>query len=243
LNERDLELAAKVHYSFLQKSFSNDSIDIAVKCMPFDRIGGDYSSIMPLDDTKLTVCMCDAVGHGIASAFLAVRVNTFVLSYMRQNHDPCGLIHALNSYLFACLTGTAMYSTFAIVLFDFTGKSLFFVGASHPPLLHFIAATGEVEFMNSEAIFLGVIDPLSSGCPGTSKDIASNDRVFLCTDGVIETKNEEGQNFGSERLSDFARANSALSNDEFNAALCNELADFSGGSYTDDILTMSITVK
>ena len=243
MNERDLDLAAKVHYSFLQKSFSNDSIDIAVKCVPFDRIGGDYSSILPLDDTKLTVCMCDAVGHGIASAFLASRVNTFVLSYMRQNHDPCGLIHALNSYLFACLTGTAMYSTFAIVLFDFTDKSLFFVGASHPPLLHYIAATGEVEFMNSEAIFLGVIDPLSKGCPGTSKAVASNDRVFLCTDGVIETKNEEGQNFGTERLSEFVRTNSALTNDEFNTALCDELSSFSKKRYTDDILIMSINIK
>ena len=45
MQERDLELAARVHYSFLQESFSNDFVDISVTGRPFDKVGGDYSSL------------------------------------------------------------------------------------------------------------------------------------------------------------------------------------------------------
>lgn len=243
MNERDLELAAKVHYSFLQESFSNDFVDISVKGRPLDKVGGDYSSILPLATDKLMVCMCDAVGHGIASALLAARVNTFTLTHMRQSRDPCGLLHALNSYLFERLSNTGIYTTFALALFDFTEMSLLFVGAAHPPLLHFKASSGEVEIMKSDAIFLGVMDPLTSGCPGVINETASGDRVFLYTDGVTEIKDKEGKSFGTERLSVFIKENVALANEEFNIALCDELELFSGSRYTDDILVMSITVK
>ncbi len=243
MRERDFELAAKVHYSFLQESYTSDFVDISVKGRPFDKVGGDYSSILPLGPDRLMVCMCDVVGHGIAAALLAARVNTFVLSHMSQSRDPCGLIQSLNSYLFERLAGTGIYTTFALALFDFTEKNLLFVGAAHPPLLHFKAASGEVELTASEAIFLGAIDPLAKGCPGTSREIRPGDRVFLYTDGVTEIKNSAGQNYGTKRLSEFVRKNCALTNDDFNTALCDEVALFSGGSYADDILIMSITVK
>lgn len=243
MNERDLEVAAKLHYSFLEESYSSDFVEISVKGQPFDKIGGDYSSILPMDTDRVMVCMCDTVGHGIAAALLAARVNTFVLTHMRQSRDPCGLIHSLNKYLFERLVGTGIYTTFALALFDFSKKTLLFVGAAHPPLLHFKAATGEVEFIKSDAIFLGVTDPLMSGCPGETKAISPGDRVILYTDGVTEAKDGSGHRFGIEGAAAFVKENASLSVEEFNAAFLDHLSRFANRRFTDDILVMSIDVK
>jgi hypothetical protein len=63
-----MDLAAKVHYSFLPGSYDNAFLEIAVKAIPFDRIGSDYYSVPMVSDDKRVVCMCDTVGHGTASA-------------------------------------------------------------------------------------------------------------------------------------------------------------------------------
>ena len=243
MNERDLELAAKLHYSFLEESYSSDFVEVSVKGRPFDRIGGDYSSILPLGTDRLMVCMSDTVGHGIAAALLAARINTFVLTHMRQNRDPCGLIHSLNAYLVSRLAGTGIYTTFAMVIFDFSSMTMNFVGAAHPPLLHFNAATSQTELIKSDAIFLGVADPLTSGCPGEVKEISSGDRVVLYTDGVIEIKNPEGKWFGTARLEGFVKENTERSADEFNSAFLEHISNFASGHYTDDMLVMCIDVK
>ncbi|MEE9542994.1 MAG: PP2C family protein-serine/threonine phosphatase [Thermodesulfobacteriota bacterium] len=243
MNERDLELAAKLHYSFLEESYSSDFVEVSVKGRPFDSVGGDYSSILPLSKDRLMVCMCDTVGHGITSALLAARVNTFVLTHMRQNRDPCGLIDSLNSYLFERLAGTGIYTTFAVAIFDFTSMTMNYVGAAHPPLLHFKAASSKVELIKSDAIFLGVSDPLKSGCPGKINSIASGDRVILYTDGVIEIKNSEGRWFGTGSLEGFVKDNRERSVDEFNLALLEHISRFASGHFIDDMLVMSIDVK
>ncbi|MFQ5587021.1 MAG: PP2C family protein-serine/threonine phosphatase, partial [Thermodesulfobacteriota bacterium] len=118
MHDEDIALAAKVHYSFLPDSYGNEFMDIAVKALPYDRIGGDYCSILPVSDDKLIVCMCDTVGHGIASALFAARVNTFVLTHALQQHDPCTLIHSLNEFLCQRLSSTGRYTTFFAIFFD-----------------------------------------------------------------------------------------------------------------------------
>ena len=83
MTQDKIEFAANVHYGFLPDRFSNDMLDVAVKARPWKGIGGDYCSVFPVDDSHLVLCFCDAVGHGLASALFAARINTFILSHMR----------------------------------------------------------------------------------------------------------------------------------------------------------------
>ena len=53
-------------------------------------------------------CICDAVGHGIASALYAARINTFVLTRVLQGHEPCELISSLNDFLCSRLSESGM---------------------------------------------------------------------------------------------------------------------------------------
>ena len=91
----DLKLAARVHYSFLPEHYEDDWLDVTTRLTPKSVLGGDYCSVIPLGGQRFAACICDAVGHGVASALYAARINTFVLSNILQGHDPCELISAL----------------------------------------------------------------------------------------------------------------------------------------------------
>ncbi|MEE9532839.1 MAG: hypothetical protein V3W06_00340, partial [Acidimicrobiia bacterium] len=55
-------------------------LEIACEFIPMIGVGGDYASVYFQSDQRCVVGICDVSGHGVASALLATRVNSFVLS-------------------------------------------------------------------------------------------------------------------------------------------------------------------
>jgi sigma-B regulation protein RsbU (phosphoserine phosphatase) len=82
----EMKLAARVHYSFLPEHYEDDWLDVTTRLTPKSELGGDYCSVIPLGGQRFAVCICDAVGHGVAAALYAARINTFVLSNILQGH-------------------------------------------------------------------------------------------------------------------------------------------------------------
>jgi serine phosphatase RsbU (regulator of sigma subunit) len=85
----NLELASRIHYSMIPKGFQNGLVDIDVKAIPCHAIGGDYCSVIPRGDGRLNINICDVMGHGIASAVLAARINSYILSRAMHMNHPC----------------------------------------------------------------------------------------------------------------------------------------------------------
>jgi len=131
----ELQLAARVHYSFLPEHYEDDRLEVVTRLTPKAVLGGDYCSVIPLGGGRFAACICDAVGHGIASALYAARINTFVLTNILQGHDPCELVSALNEFLCCRLIESGMYASFFVVLLDTGTMEMRYAGAGHPAAL------------------------------------------------------------------------------------------------------------
>ncbi|MBI1194970.1 MAG: SpoIIE family protein phosphatase, partial [Gammaproteobacteria bacterium] len=134
-----LGLAAKVHYSFMTRSYRDRDFDIDVAMKPLDLIGGDYCSINVRDDNRVLLCMCDVVGHDIVSALLSSRINTLATMTHIGDGDPCGLLESINDFLCDNLGDTGIYASLFCVLIDRNSRRFSYAGAAHPPALHFCA--------------------------------------------------------------------------------------------------------
>ena len=69
------------------------------------------------------------------------------------------------------------------------------------------------------------------------------DRIFLFTDGIVESKNPKGEEFGYERLKSFIREKSDLDVVRLNEELMAALKDFQAGRQGDDIFLLAIQIK
>ena len=118
--------------------------DIAVAVLPQKKIGGDYCSILPVGDDRVIVGITDAVGHGLASALFAARVNTYVLTHAHDSPHPCTLIDSLNEFLCEHLPFSEVFATFFSAFFETRERVILFAGAGHPPALHYESASGRV---------------------------------------------------------------------------------------------------
>ena len=243
LTDQEIDLAAKVHYSFLPRDYSNDYAEIAVTAKPQGKIGGDYCSILPIDDKHLMVCMSDAVGHSLASALFAARINTFVLTHAFQEHSPCELTAILNQHLCQRLSDIGMYASFAAVFMDFENNVMEFAGAAHPPAVHYRSESADTELLSSETTLLGIRDPLPASCGSHHRKLRSGDWLVLYTDGLIDARDRHKIFYGIERLISFVESNHKLSVRDFNTALIQDVLKHCGSRAGDDILLVSIAVK
>lgn len=239
--EDDLALAAKVHYAFLPERYRDARVDIAVKVRPYSQLGGDYCGIHPLED-KLVVTMCDVVGHGMASALLATRVNDFAMSHAVDRGGPCQLIAALNEYLYRHVADTGLYTSFFAAFLDFEGREVAYAGAGHPALLHYRSDAGNCERLESSTTILGFEHPLPVPCASSRRALRRGDKLVLYTDGLMEFKTHGGSRFGQQRLEAFVRQHHHLDSTAFNDRLF-DTADCHTCQVRDDILIMTVSVK
>ena len=69
-------------------------------------------------------------------------------------------------------------------------------------------------------------------------ELDKEDSLFLYTDGVPETRNGEGELFGTEQLIDVLNRNSNGNPQKLKAAVLDSLSEFSGGRLEHDDVTM-----
>ncbi len=243
MNQQDLDLAARVHYSFLPDYYENEFVEIAVQAQPLGKLGGDYCSILPLSYKRLVVGMCDVTGHGVASALFAARINTFVITQALHYQTPCQFINLLNEYLCKRLAGSFILATFCSIIFDFDNLTMNFASAAHPPVIHFNKQNRQLNLLQSETTLLGIQHPLLVACRTEQIPLHSGDKIIMYTDGLTDIKNEANEAFGLKGVKLFTENNETLDSKAFNHRLMETALNFSHGKIMDDMLLMAITIK
>ena len=91
---------ARTHDSVPPEPYVTDEVTVSVKARPLERVGGDHCRGSQIGDHRLTLCMCDAVGHGIASTLLNdADIETFVPRHVQCSDHPCTPLQSLNEFL------------------------------------------------------------------------------------------------------------------------------------------------
>jgi sigma-B regulation protein RsbU (phosphoserine phosphatase) len=74
-------------------------------------------------------------------------------------------------------------------------------------------------------------------------ELNSGDRLLLFTDGLSEAVDENGEQFGEERLVQLMRDHMDLGADELQEMVFETVADFSGHHFEDDAALMIVVVE
>ena len=137
------------------------------------------------------------------------------------------------------------FVTAVYVFVNMEKRTLAYAGAGHPPLLMWGAASRGVRDLTENGLFLGKFDFATYS--SLEVPLTPGDRGLLYTDGISETNNPEGAEFGSERFRQFLEAEKNGSANQLADGLLGELARWSargeGADLDDDITMVTIHVK
>lgn len=198
--EQELATARRIQASIIPETPSGlRSLRIATRCQPMTSVAGDFYDFLINDDSHLTILVADVSGHGVPAALLASMLKVCFAAQREQANNPAAILAGLNLMLRGSLGG--QYITAACAAIDTEAGVITYAGAGHPPSLLLQREARKVVELAENGLFIGPF-PNASYSNGTVP-FQAGDRLFLYTDGIIETRGSDGEEFGRERLEHF----------------------------------------
>ncbi len=159
-------------------------------------IGGDYHRFETLADGRMAIVVADASGHGMAAGLLMAITDTSLRIALDLDPAPAAVAALLHRALQRTGDRRAFVTLFYARL-DPASGALDFVSAGHPsPIVR--RRDGTLEEPASGSLPLGLATqprPVQG-----ELTLQPGDRLVICTDGVFEAPNADGDAFGWDRL-------------------------------------------
>lgn len=203
---------------------------------PHYKVGGDYIDFIKFSDTKVSFCIADVSGKGVAGAMIMANFQALVQNLGQQYRDLETLVIALNQTV-SKITKGEKYLTLFIAVADLEKKQLFYVNAGHiPPLL--IKGNRCIE-LKATCTIIGHFEELPEISEGI---IELNEDCILVafTDGLVDTKDKFGKNYTIEMLKDHILKNNNFSAEKLAQSIMAEVINFSKeAEIPDDIAILN----
>lgn len=256
---KDLEMAKRVQEALLDIDPPDiKGIRIAKRCIPATNLGGDFYNFITkteqtlsqkpkipgvieyIDQTEkqLGFVIGDVAGHGVSSA-LVMALSSGLLGKIGQNNkSPANVLKRANDDIRKFIENshishlTAFYGVLNIDSYEFTYSN----AGHHPALL--IHSDLSMEELNTDGILLGMFP--NEQFEEQTTFLRSGDRLILYTDGIIESKNSNHEEFGISRLQDILRDHHDKSIDRILEQIYEEVRIFSGSIESKDDKTLVI---
>jgi phosphoserine phosphatase len=175
-----------------------EGYEVATWWFPNEAVGGDYCDVIPLPSGDVLMCVADVSGHGLGPSLLMASVRAALRTLRLAHSSPQELLERLadaladdfehGSFITICLARLAPQQ-----------HELSFANAGHGPALVYRPASGEFIELESTGLPLGVIVPMEYPL-GPSVTMQPGDLMVLATDGIVESFDKRGEQFGVERL-------------------------------------------
>ena len=238
-----LNVAREVQQNLLpEKSMQFFSLDVAGQSIYCDETGGDYYDFLhfpELGKDQLGIAVGDVSGHGVGAALFMTTARAMIRSRMIQPGAPSSIIADVNRLLCMDTAQTGNFMTLFFLVFDEKRKEIRWVRAGHDPAIFYDAVKDEFAELGGNGMALGV-DKNWSYKDYYRNNWSSGQLILIGTDGIWETQNNQGEQFGKERLRKVLRRNSHVSAAKIVRAVTDTLADFRQKAPQEDDVTLVV---
>src|SRR5829696_585719 len=238
--ERELQLAREIQQRFQPSAPpAVPGYELQGISFPSYQIGGDYYDFIQCGDGRLVVALGDVSGKGTSAALLMSSLHAAVHAQVASCRPITETVGAVNRYLADNTPANRFVTLFYAELDPLTG-SLSFINAGHnPPII--AHEGGKLETLGAGGLPLGILPDFDYREGRTQ--LRPGDTLVAYSDGVTETQNPAGEEFGTMRLQEVITQNldrsAAALRDKIEAAL----SAFAQGTPAVDDITLVIVKR
>lgn len=241
--ERDLDLAKQVQASLVPANYADERIAVAVEYLPMIGLGGDFALLYDDKEGHIYLTIADVTGHGITAALMVNRIYSELRKHIRDGLQPREVTSRLNDFYYNTFSKLGIYITLFILKIDLKNKKLYYAGSAHPAGLLFRPTARKAIRLDSQNKIIG----FEPSVPGRiSEDVItlqSGDRIVLYTDGIIESENASGKQYGFSGLQKILTSNLTQPPETAAATVVSDVTRFANAELRDDIMLVIADVK
>src|SRR5437867_3732101 len=239
---REMEIAKETQARLLPQAMPTlQTLDCHAICLQARHVGGDYYDFLDLGQARHGLVVADVSGKGIAAALLMANLQAHMHNvcgtYWNRPYTPFALgqperfLQTVNR-LFYENTDENFYATLFFAEYDDNTRQFRYANCGHPPAL-LLRAGNEIERLDSTSSVLGLSRAWECGVG--ERRLSPGDILVLYTDGVTESLNDEGEEFGEPRLIEALKRHRDKSAEELLRSLARDVRQFSPQDQHDDI--------
>ena len=241
-SSQELELARQVQarlFPRMQPPLS--TLEYAAVCIQARHIGGDYFDFLELGRDQLGLVIADVSGKGVAAALLMANLQAHFRNqsamYSSRPYVPIVLeqpqrfLLSVNR-LFYENTADNAFATLFFGEYDDKLRRLRYANCGHLPGL-LLRHDGHLERLDPTCSVLGLFKGWD--CAAGERNLFPGDTVAFYTDGVTESFNEAGEEFGESRLVEVLRRYHELPPQNLLGSVVESVRSFSPHQQHDDI--------
>ncbi|HYK89955.1 MAG TPA: SpoIIE family protein phosphatase [Acidobacteriota bacterium] len=248
--ERELEIAKEVQEQLFPREAPRlQGLELTGLCLPARVVSGDYYDFVPFGVNQMGIALGDICGKGISAALLMANLqatlrtnvmNMARLSSKDGEHNPGGttvahVVQMLNEQIYNFTSANKFASLFYGV-YDAVGQTLSYCNAGHNPPLFFNG--GKVQKLYTGGTVVGIFP--DAEYDQETIQMHPGDLFLAYTDGIVESVNEYGEEFGEDRLIDIVRKNRESSADELQRVIVDQVLAWAYEEERDDDMTLIV---
>jgi serine phosphatase RsbU (regulator of sigma subunit) len=238
---RELDIAREVQRKLLPHQLPlMNGLTIAASSVSAHEVGGDYYDFLELDEDRLAFIIADVSGKGTSAAFYMAELQGVFRSVSRLVATPADFLEQANLALASAMERHVFVSVIYGIL-DVRREEIVIARGGHCPAA-LINLDGEARFIRTRGLGLGLDRSglFRKSLVEETIQLQPGDVITLYTDGVVESRNREGSEYGYDRLLDALRTSRHEDAPALHASLLKDLDNFLEETEYDDDLTLVV---
>jgi serine phosphatase RsbU (regulator of sigma subunit) len=233
---QELEIARQVQARLFPQALPQlSTLEYAGICIQAHQVGGDYYDFLDLGQERLGLVIGDIAGKGIAAALLMANLQANLRSQCAVALEPQRFLQSVNQLFFENTIDSA-YATLFFAEYHNVERRLRYVNCGHLSALLF-RGDGTLERLKSTSTVLGLFKDWDCGIGQCQ--IFTGDMLVLYTDGVSESLDDQGEEFGERRLIEAARRHIQQPTETLLRSILAEVQAFSREQHDDITLVVA----
>ena len=203
-------------------------------------VGGDFYYATRVDDDNIVYIVADVMGHGIVSNYVVAMIKGAFKVLCHQYKTPGEIMTNLNKILYDEFDKMGVFTTCLISVFNTKDNTISISNAGHySPIIINNDGSIKRDLNCVKGIPIGILE--DSEYTSNIFNVKECPMICMFTDGVLEIKNKDKEEYGILRLEEFLRKNYSNTQEDIIENIKNELKEFaSTDSYDDDIMIVML---
>lgn len=212
--ESELHVARQLQEALMSTGFNDEpkfsasgqnwSMEASYLYSPSHHLAGDFFYLIPISEKEIGILVCDVLGHGVRASLVTMLIRGLLLEIPASLSKPAKVLMHLNEKIIPLAEGkdfprfvTAVYTVFNLETGEITVAN-----AGHPEPLWYVRDGDGNHFEGCPVREMGPALGLfpDEVYEGTKHKLDQMTELLFFTDGLIEQKQCNGEDWGVENL-------------------------------------------